>query len=312
MIDSPRSVAFTGHLSALFTVFVWGVTFVSSKVLLSILAPAQLLLTRMGIGYLFLWIVSPRPLRLKERKDALLFIGAGGFGICLYYFLENTALTYSYASNVGVIVSVAPVFTVLCCSVAFHQKLKARYFIGFAVAIAGIFLISFNEGYNLKLNPLGDVLALGAAVTWGFYSVFARKITEKGYAIIPATRAMFLPALVMILIINLIHPAPWPVVQMFGWRYLKHLLFLGIVASGMCFVSWNYSLLALGPITGTFYIYLCPVITMVCSAIYLGETITLLAIWGAVLTLFGLAFSELRLPRKFGKGESAPERRIGS
>jgi len=47
MIDSPRSVAFTGHLSALFTVFVWGVTFVSSKVLLSILAPAQLLLTRM-------------------------------------------------------------------------------------------------------------------------------------------------------------------------------------------------------------------------------------------------------------------------
>jgi drug/metabolite transporter (DMT)-like permease len=85
---------------------------------------------------------------------------------------------------------------------------------------------------------------------------------------------------------------------MFGWRYLKHLLFLGIVASGMCFVSWNYSLLALGPITGTFYIYLCPVITMVCSAIYLGETITPLAIWGAVLTLFGLAFSELRLPQK--------------
>jgi hypothetical protein len=51
---------------------------------------------------------------------------------------------------------------------------------------------------------------------------------------------------------------------------------------------------------------------MVCSAIYLGETITPLAIWGAVLTLFGLAFSELRLPKKFGKGESAVKRRIGS
>lgn len=91
MIDSPRSVAFTGHLSALYG-FCMGVTFVSSKVLLSILAPAQLLLTRMGIGYLFLWIVSPRPLRLKERKDALLFIGAGDSGSACTIFWKTPLL----------------------------------------------------------------------------------------------------------------------------------------------------------------------------------------------------------------------------
>ena len=48
----------------------------------------------------------------------------------------------------------------------------------------------------------------------------------------------------------------------------------GELARFMCFVSWNYSLFALGPIAGSFYIYLCPVITVVCSAIFLGEKIT--------------------------------------
>ncbi|MCH3908466.1 MAG: DMT family transporter [Sphaerochaeta sp.] len=296
MIEGPRDMKAAGHLSALFTVFVWGVTFVSSKVLLDILTPEQLLFGRMFVGYLALWVVQPHRIRLKDSKDIWLFVGAGSLGVFLYYFLENTALTFSYASNVGVIVSIAPVFTVLCCSVAFHQPLKKQYFIGFVVAIAGIALISFNESTNLKLNPLGDILALGAAATWGGYSVFARKITEKGYAVIPATRLMFLPGLVLILLANLIHPAPLQTAQLFSWPYLKHLLFLGVVASGMCFVTWNYSLLALGAITGSFYIYLCPVITMVCSAIWLGEVITPLAIWGTVLTLLGLAVSEVRLP----------------
>jgi len=306
MTESPQSVRAAGHACALFTVFVWGVTFVSSKVLLSVLTPEQLLLSRMGIGYVCLWAFHPHALKLKDKKDALLFVGAGGFGVFLYYFLENTALTYSYASNVGVIVSIAPVFTVLFCSIVFKQKLQRRYFIGFIVAIVGIALISFNEGRNLKLNPLGDFLALLAAGTWGFYSVFAKKITEKGYAIIPATRAMFLPALVMILIVNFVHPVAWPAAgELFRWAFLKHLLFLGVVASGMCFVSWNYSLFALGPIAGSFYIYLCPVITVVCSAIFLGEKITPMAVWGTVLTLLGLAFSELRLPKRKTEGNKA-------
>lgn len=294
MIDTPQKVRTAGHLAALATVFVWGVTFISSKMLLTVINPIQLLLARMSIGYVFLWLLHPHMLHMKERKDWWLFVGAGAFGVFLYYFLENTSLVYSYASNVGVIVSIAPVFTVLVCSIAFHEKLKREYFIGSLVALLGLVLITFNGVENLSLNPLGDFLALLAASTWGFYSLFTKKLTEKGYAVIPATRRMFFCALVPMIIVNLLDKNPWPVSTLVTWPYLKHLLFLGLIGSGFCFISWNYSILAIGPITCSFYIYLCPVITVVCSAIFLDETITLLAMAGTAMTLVGLALSEMK------------------
>jgi drug/metabolite transporter (DMT)-like permease len=298
LISSPGKTKLFGHLAALFTVLVWGVTMVSSKILLEILEPRQLLFARMVLGYVLLWILSPHKLHLKEKKDELLFLGAGGFGVFLYYFLENTALTYSYASNVGVIVSMAPIFTVLVCTIAFkEEKLKGQYFIGSAIALLGIALISFNGAKNLKLNPLGDVLALLAASSWGFYSLFTKKITEKEYPVIPATRRMFFYGMLMMLVALLVKPKAWPMQELFQWRFLKHLLFLGVVASGVCFITWNYSVFAIGPIISSFYIYLCPVITVVCSAVFLTEKITPLAMIGTLLTLVGLFCSEYK-PKK--------------
>lgn len=75
---------------------------------------------------------------------------------------------------------------------------------------------------------------------------------------------------------------------------LGNLLFLGILASGVCFATWNYALRVLGPIKTTAYIYLTPVITVAASVIFLGEHITLLAAFGIGLALAGLLLSENR------------------
>ncbi len=82
-------------------------------------------------------------------------------GICLYYLLENIALTYTMASNVGVIISVAPFFTAILSHLFMKSegKLRINFFIGFVVEMAGVMLISFN-GSKLELNPMGDILAV--------------------------------------------------------------------------------------------------------------------------------------------------------
>lgn len=58
---------------------------------------------------------------------------AGLCGICLYYLLENIALTYTMASNVGVIISVAPFFTAISAHIWMktEEKLQIRFFLGF-------------------------------------------------------------------------------------------------------------------------------------------------------------------------------------
>jgi len=158
-----------GHLSALLTICIWGTTFISTKILLVDFQPVEILFIRFVLGLLALCIVCPHRLRGTTRQQELTFAAAGLCGICLYYLLENIALTYTLASNVGVIISVAPFFTaILSHLLTKDEPLSGRFFLGFAVAMAGIFLISFN-GSALQLNPLGDVLALLAALVWACY-----------------------------------------------------------------------------------------------------------------------------------------------
>lgn len=90
-----------GHQAALFTVIIWGTTFISTKVLLADFQPEEILFFRFALGFAALLLVCPRRLELEDPRQELLFAVAGLCGIYLYYLLENIALTYTMASNVG-------------------------------------------------------------------------------------------------------------------------------------------------------------------------------------------------------------------
>ena len=130
------------------------------------------------IGLIALSFAYPHRLRIKERKQELYFAAAGLFGVAFYYLLENIALTYTLASNVGVIVCISPFFTAIFAHLFLEgEKLKPQFFVGFIVALAGMILTGFSGSIMLKLNPLGDVLAVLAAVAWAGYSVLTKKIS---------------------------------------------------------------------------------------------------------------------------------------
>ena len=104
----------TGHLAAAVTIFIWGTTFISTKVLLVSFTPLEILFFRFLIGYAVLWIAAPRLLHTGDRNAELLFAAAGLCGVTLYFLMENFALTLTQAANVSIIISVAPFFTSLC------------------------------------------------------------------------------------------------------------------------------------------------------------------------------------------------------
>lgn len=181
-----------GHLLSMLTILIWGATFISTKVLLRAFRPVEILAFRFLLGTLALCVVCPHRLKLADRKQEKYFIGAGFCGVTLYFLLENIALTYTPASNVGGILSVAPFFTALFAHwFPDGEKLRAPFFIGFLAAFAGICMISFNSSTVLKLNPMGDLLAVLAAVVWALYSVLTRKISQLHDPMIQTTRRIF-------------------------------------------------------------------------------------------------------------------------
>ena len=181
-----------GHLAALLTTFVWGTTFISTKVLLADFQPVEILFFRFIMGFLALLIANPRQLKTENLKQELTYAAAGLCGICLYYLLENIALTYTLASNVGVIISAAPFFTAILAHllVRSEERLRAQFFVGFLAAMAGIILISFGSS-KVELNPVGDLLAVLAALVCAVYSLLTRKISSFGNPVILSTRRTF-------------------------------------------------------------------------------------------------------------------------
>ncbi len=285
----------TGHLAVLVTILIWGTTFISTKVLLVDFEPIEILFFRFILGFLALLIVYPHRMKGTTKRQEAIFAAAGLCGVCLYYLLENIALTYTMASNVGVIISIAPFFTAMLTHLfTKEEKLRATFFIGFIVAMAGsICLISFN-GAKMQLNPIGDLLAVAAAVVWACYSVLTRKISGFGYHTIQTTRRVFAYGILFMIPALFLFDCRIGAEQFANPVYLGNLIFLGLGASALCFVTWNIAVKILGAVKTSIYIYLVPVITVVTSALILKEKVTVMSGIGTVLALIGLFLSEYR------------------
>lgn len=285
-----------GHILTLLTIIIWGTTFVSTKVLLRDFLPIEILFFRFTLGYLALWLIYPRRARPNERatrRQEVFFALAGLCGVTLYFLLENIALTYTFASNVGVILSVAPFFTALLAAWLLNgEPLRKRFFIGFAAALTGIVLISLNGNFVLKLDPVGDMLALLAAVVWACYSILMKKIGAFRINMVLCTRKVFFYGLLFMLPALLAFDCRLGVERFAAPVNALNLLYLGFGASAACFVTWNWAVRILGAVKTTAYIYLVPVVTVVSSVIILHETITPLAVIGTALTLAGLVVSQ--------------------
>lgn len=301
------------HILAFITIFIWGTTYISTKILLLDFTPTEILFFRFIAAYAVLLAVKPSRIPYKNPKEELLFAAAGLCGVTLYFTVQNTSLVYTLASNAGVLVSVAPFFTAIFSWLLLKEEpLRSRFFIGFIFSIIGIALISFNGNFVLKLNPLGDILAISCAIVWAVYSVLMKKISALNYNVILCTRKIFFYGIILMI----------PALPFFGFHWnlarfaylpnVFHMLFLGLGASALCFVTWNYAVGVLGPVKTSAYIYFNPIVTVVTSAIILHERITAIAMAGAVLILAGLYLSERKsLPaekKKEGQKENEGDR----
>ena len=283
-----------GHALALGTILIWGTTFIASTVALRTLSPNELLSLRMIIAIVALSLATRQKLVVKERKHVLYMLGAALTGVTLYFLFENIALTYTNSSNCSVIISTAPFFVAIASRIFIREeKLTRQFFLGFVIAIIGVGLVSF-AGHTLKLNPLGDGLCILAAISWAFYSVFIRKLDGFGYNTMLVTRRIFLYGLVFMVPLTAVFGFSITPADILNPATLVSVLFLGLIASALCFVTWNMAVNILGPVKTSAYIYLTPGVTILFAWLILGDPIHPLAIAGAVLTLFGLMISQRR------------------
>lgn len=287
-----------GHIVAFTVVAIWGSTFVFTKLLLlSGLTPAQIFTLRFIMAYVLLLVysLSCPSFRLfsDSWRDELLMIGLGISGGTVYFLTENSAMNYTTTTNTSLIVSLSPLVATMLISLFYKsQRLSRVQMAGTLMAALGVVVVVLNGHFVLHLSPLGDSLAFSAALSWGFYSLLMIPASQR-YSTLFVTRKVFIYGLLSMIPYFILRPSEcWiftpAVLQFFNLSIFLNLLFLGCVASMVCFLAWNWAIQKLGAVAATNYVYFNPVTTIVFAWLILSEQITVYFLLGTVLILVGM------------------------
>ena len=279
------------HILAAAVILVWGSTFLVSKQLVEIFTPAQVMFMRFVVAYFVLWVLHP--VWYFKLREELWFLLLSLFANTLYYLAENTALQFTYASNVSILVSTAPILTALMLALCYKDEhITRQMLIGFVCAFAGVVLVVFNGTVILKLNPLGDALALASAFIWAIYGVLMKRINGKYNSFLLSRKLMFygmLTALPILMAQNA--PMNWTALKDGG--NLISIGYLAIIASALCYVAWSKSSRILGVLQTNLYVYASPLATLAAAAIFGMERFTPMGIAGTLLIIGGMVVSSL-------------------
>lgn len=293
------------HLVAFLVVAIWGSTFVFTKMLLQVgLSPAQIFTLRFIIAYVLLVAVPPKlggDGNQSKRKwfadswhDELLMALLGVTGGSLYFLTENAAMLYTTATNTSLIVCSSPLFAMLLIAMFYRQSepLSRQKVTGSLVACAGMAVVVLNGHFVLHLSPVGDMLAFGACLCWAVYSLLMKAVAWR-YSTLFITRKVFFYGLVTIIPYYVIVPEDrWiftsSILQFFHLPVLLNLLFLGVVASMLCFFLWNWVIRKLGAVVATNWVYFNPITTIIFAWWLLNEQITPWFLLGTLCILLGM------------------------
>ena len=280
-----------GHLFTFITIVIWSVAFVSNKALLAYISPIENMILRFTLGYLLLLLLYPKWRLPHSIKEESFFVLLGFLGIFIYFLLENFALSYTQAANVGLYMGAIPILTALCAHfISEDEALSPNLFIGFLVAIVGIGLILLEgSGYEMRLK--GDLLALGAAAVFALYSAILTRAPRE-YHYMEITRKSFFYAVIMMLIYHFIQDKDFNTEALTVPVVWANILYLGILSSGLAFILWHKGIEQIGSIAASNYIYLVPLITAVTGVLVLDEMVTPKMVGGGILILLGLYLSQ--------------------
>lgn len=292
-LRANQSKALWYHLGALLTVTAWGVSFVSTKVLLEYgINPTEVYVVRTLLAYLLVLCVCHKRIFSNSLRDELLFVSCGLCAGSLYFIAENTALEYTLVSNVSLIVTLSPLITTLLVGAIYKNERPGKgVLMGSLIAFLGVGCVIFNSSFVLDVKPLGDLLSLSAAVCWSVYSLVLRKLSAF-YTVMFISRKTFFYGMVTAIPFLIAIPEHTPLDVYLQFDVWSNFLFLGVFCSMIAFIIWAFTVKGLGAIKANNYLYVQPIITLIASALLLSEKVSIVGYVGCSLILLGVWISD--------------------
>lgn len=297
---SGKSAILLANIGALAATFVWGLSFVSTKVLTDHgLHPIEIYLYRFIIAYVILLAFSHKKLFSYSIRDELLFVALGLTGGSVYFIAENIAVTRTLVANVSLLTSLTPIITVFMMGILYKNERPSRWIVlGSMVALVGVgFVVIGGSADGVEIHPVGDLLALAAAFCFSIYSLILKRVNAH-YSTIFITRKTFFYGVLTALPFTAVEPGHAPLSVLTEPSVVVNILFLAIFCSVMGFALMAQAVKVIGPVTTNNYLYVQPIVTLIAGWVILHQSVGWTGWIGCLLIIGGLWVGE-ELTRRF-------------
>ena len=227
-----------------------------------------------------------------DREDFWPLVGIALVGNVLYQLFFIIGVDYTYSANAAVILGTIPVWVALLSHLFTDEKLTRYKSIGIGLAFTGIVLIVTGSKAGISIASktfLGDVIILCAAISWGVYTILAKRFLKK-YPSTQFTGIMSIIGMIFLLIIGLpsLTQVNWTGISLKGWGGI---FYSGLLSIGLAYLIWNNSVSKIGAVRTAAYQNLVPVLGLVFGVVLLQEPLTLQQYSGSALVIVGIIFS---------------------
>ena len=283
------------NMAMLATAFFWGISFISTKVVLRELPPSTIALARFVIASLLLAILLYRlePGSRPKKADLPFLILSGILGISLYFFLENTGINYTTAVNASLIVTFVPLITILLDTIFFRSRITALKLAGIAIAIVGTYL-SVTANGQISFDTVhfkGNLYMVGAMLVWALYTL-NNKFLQGKYSGLSLTTFQTIFGTIGLVPLALLEIKQWQFISLVS---LWHILFLAICCSVLGYLFYNYALKRLDVTVTTIYLNLIPVFGVAGGFVFLSERVLPIQMIGGLITLLAIIVVNLEV-----------------
>jgi len=280
-----------GVIGGLSAAAIWGGMYAVSKVVLDVVPAFLLLSIRLLMGAAVLAAVLARtggPKLKFAQARGIVAIGLLGMGVSVGLQFVGTAL--STAANASLVTSASPAFLLLFGALILHERITGRRLAALLLASLGV--LAVIDPRLARFDPSmfrGNVALLGAAVTWGLYSVLVKRVS----AVASTTEISLLASLgglALSLPLAAVEVSSRPTVPITPGLVVG-VLYLGIVSTAVAMYLWNKSLALLETSVVSLLFFAQPVVGTGLGAFVLGERLTAGFWLGAALIGAGLILS---------------------
>ncbi len=224
-----------------------------------------------------------RPARRPAPEDLRVMV-AGGIFFAIDIALWNTSLMLTSAATATLLANNSPLWVGLASFLLFHERLSWRYWLGLALALAGMMWLVGGDAFRHLSMSYGNLLAVGASVFYAAYIL----ATQRARARVDLLTFMAVSTLSSVLLLLLLNLTLGSTLTGFPARTWLALAGLGLISQLGGWLAINYALGHLRAAHVSVCLLAQTVVTALLSMPILGEYLKANQVIGGLLVLAGI------------------------